>query len=111
MPVKANQKHLYLDIQQLFEPLSEIQVPDVEERRFRNLHTGTGAHLDTYTTVEKAHGFITTRTLKASTLLNDYLTWPDLAEAYEYRCERKHTRTGCINPVLTYIFSKGDKDD
>lgn len=102
MPVKANQKHLYLDIQQLFEPLSEIETTAVEERRFRNLHTDAGADLDTYTTVEKAHGFITTRTLKASTLLNDYLTWPGLAQVYEYRCERKHTRTGEITHQTQY---------
>ena len=39
MPVKANQKHSYLDIQQLFEPLSEIETTAAEERRFRNPHT------------------------------------------------------------------------
>ncbi|RKU09983.1 ISAs1 family transposase, partial [Candidatus Poribacteria bacterium] len=67
-----------------------------------NLHTDADAHLDAYTMVEKAHGFITTRTLKASTLLNDYLTWPGLAQVYEYRSERKHTRTGEITHQTQY---------
>ena len=101
-PVKANQKNLYLDIQQLFQPFSDIETPDVEQRRFRNLHTDASAHLDTCETVEKADGFITTRTLRASTLLNDYLTWPDLAQVYEYRCERIHIRTGEITHQTQY---------
>ena len=36
---------------------------------------------------------MTTRTLTTSTLLNEHLTWPGLAQVYEYRSERKHTRT------------------
>ena len=43
---------MYHDIRQLFEPLSLTDAPEVENRRFENLHTQAGAHLDTYTDVE-----------------------------------------------------------
>ena len=87
MPVKGNQKCLYADIQCLFQLSSETLA-------FAALHEDLQAHFDTYTSVEKAHGFITTRTLTTSTSLTDYLTWPGLAQVYEYRCQRQHTRTG-----------------
>ena len=64
------------NIHQLFEPLSETDATDVENRRFENLHTQEGAHLHTYTHVETSHGFTTTRSLTASTLLTDYIKWP-----------------------------------
>ena len=77
LPVKENHKQMYDDIQQLFEPLSETDATEVETRRFENLHTQEGAHLHTYTHVETSHGLTTTRTLTASTLLTDYIKWPD----------------------------------
>ena len=39
LPVKANQKQLFEDIRDLFEPLSETDPPEVNARRFENLHT------------------------------------------------------------------------
>ena len=87
MPVKGNQKCLYADIQCLFQLSSETLA-------FAALHEDLQAHFYTHTSVEKAHGFITTRTLTTSTSLTDYLTWPGLAQVYEYRCQRQHTRTG-----------------
>ena len=57
LPVKANQ--VLEDIRDLFKPL-------LDARRFENLHTQAEAPLDTYTDVETAHGFITTRTLRTS---------------------------------------------
>ena len=102
LPVKANQRQLYQDIQDLFAPLSETDTPEVETRRFETLHTQAGAHLDTATSVEKAHGFFTTRTLTASTLLTDYSNWPGLAQVCQYRIERKHLRTGEITQQTQY---------
>ena len=63
LPVKENHKQMYEDIRDLFEPLSLTDTPEVEERRFENLHTEEGAHLDTHTEVEKARGCIITRTI------------------------------------------------
>ena len=94
LPVKQNHKQMYTDIQQLFEPLSQTDPPEVEKRRFENLHTQQDAQLDTHTDTQTAHGFTTTRTLTASTLLTDYIKWPGLAQVYQYQSHRENTKTG-----------------
>ncbi len=78
-------------------PLSETDTPEVEKRRFENLHTEEGAHLDTHTDVEKARGCITTRTVTASTVLTDYINWPGIAQVYRYQTHRENTKTGEVN--------------
>ena len=102
LPVKGNQKGVYQDIQDLFEPFSETETQEVQTRRFASLHTQEGAHLDTHIAVEKAHGFLTTRTLTASTLLTEHSDWPGLAQVYQYQVERKHLRTGEITQQTQY---------
>jgi predicted transposase YbfD/YdcC len=106
LPVKANQKLTYQDIQRLFEPESppknDVDPQAYQARIFETLHHEAKAHTDTASTVEKAHGYITTRTLTTSTLLNEHLTWPGLAQVYEYRSERKHIRTQKITHHVQY---------
>lgn len=102
LPVKANQKQLFEDIRDLFEPLSETDPPEVNARRFENLHTQAEAHLDTYTDVETAHGFTTIRTLRSSTLLTPETDWPGLSQVYEYHIERHYTQTGEITHQKQY---------
>jgi len=102
LPVKANQKQLFEDIRDLFDPLSETDPPEVDARRFENLHTQAEAHLDGHTTVETAHAFTTTRTLRCSTLLTPETDWPGLAQVYEYHIERHHTPTGEITHHKQY---------
>ena len=106
LPVKANQKLTYQDIQCLFEPESppknDVDPQAYQARIFETLHHEAKAHTDTASTVEKAHGYITTRTLTTSTLLNEHLTWPGLAQVYEYRSERKHIRTQKITHQVQY---------
>jgi predicted transposase YbfD/YdcC len=106
LPVKANQKLTYQDIQRLFEPESppknDVDPQAYQARIFETLHHEAKAHTDTASTVEKAHGYITTRTLTTSTLLNEHLTWPGLAQVYEYRSERKHIRTQKITHQVQY---------
>lgn len=102
LPVKANQKQMFEDIRDLFEPLSETDSPQVDARRFENLHTQAEAHLDRHTDMETAHGFTTTRTLRSSTLLTPDADWPGLAQVYEYHIERRHTRTGEITHQTQY---------
>jgi predicted transposase YbfD/YdcC len=102
LPVKENQKQLYTDIRQLFEPLSETDPPEVDKRRFENLHLEAGAHLDTHTHVETSHGFTTTRTLTASTALTGYIKWPGLAQVYQYHSQRENTKTGEISYQTQY---------
>ena len=102
LPVKANQKQLFEDIRDLFEPLSETDPPEVNARRFENLHTQAEAHLDRHTDVETAHGFTTTRTLRSSTLLTPETDWPGLAQVYEYHIHRQHTQTREITHYKQY---------
>ena len=102
LPVKENHKQMYDDIRQLFEPLSETDPPQVEKRRFENLHTQENAQLHTHTDVETSHGFTTTRTLTASTMLTDYINWPGIAQVYQYRSQRVNTKTGQITYQTQY---------
>ena len=106
LPIKANQKQTYQDIQHLFEPQlppkTDIDPQAYQARIFETLHHEAEAHTDTASTLEKAHGYITTRTLTTSTLLNEHLTWPGLAQVYEYRSKRKHTRTEKITHHVQY---------
>ena len=102
LPVKENHKQMYDDIRQLFEPLSETDPPQVEKQRFENLHTQENAQLHTHTDVETSHGFTTTRTLTASTMLTDYINWPGIAQVYQYRSQRVNTKTGQITYQTQY---------
>ena len=102
LPLKQNHKQMYTDIQRLFEPLSHTDPPEVEKRRFENLHIQENAQLDTHTEVETAHGLTTTRTLTTSTLLTDYINWPGLAQVYEYHTHREHLATGQITHNTQY---------
>jgi predicted transposase YbfD/YdcC len=102
LPVKANQKQLFEDIRDLFEPLSETDTPEVDARRFENLHTQVEAQLDRHTDGETAHGFTTTRTLRCSTLLTPDTDWPGLAQVYEYHIKRRNTQTGKITHQTQY---------
>ena len=100
--VKANHKQMYRALQELFEPLSQTDAIEVETRRFENLYTDAGAHLDTHTDVETSREITTTRTLTASTLLNDYIDWPGLAQVYQYQSTREPLKTGEISTTTQY---------
>ena len=102
LPVKENQKNMYDDIHDLFRPFSETDPPEVEERKFENLHTEEGAHLDTHTDVEKARGGITTRTVTASTVLTGHIDWRGLAQVYCYETHKENTKTGQISRHKQY---------
>ena len=102
LPVKANQKQLYEDIRDLFEPFDETDPPEVEHRRFENLHTEVGAHLQTYTDTEDAKGRITTRTLTVSTLLTEHTDWPGLQQVYQYTTHQKQKKTGQVKCHVQY---------
>ena len=103
MPVKANQKSLLDDIRTLFEPEpSETKTTAEQTETLKKTHDALGAHMDTDETIEKGHGWIEMRTLTVSTALTDYLKWPGLAQVYQYRTERTHTRTGKKNDMIQY---------
>ncbi len=102
LPVKANQKQLHADIRDLFEPFDETDPPEVEHRRFENLHAEAGAHLQTYTDTENAKGKITTRTLTASTLLTEHTNWPGLQQVYQYTTHQKCKKTERVKCYTQY---------
>lgn len=102
LPVKANQKQLYEDIRDLFEPFDETDPPEVERRRFENLHAEAGTYLQTYTDTETTKGRITTRTLTASTLLTEHTDWPGLQQVYQYTTHQKSEKTGQVKCHAQY---------
>ena len=102
LPVKANQKQLYEDIRDLFEPFEETDPPEVNHRRFENLHVENEATLQTYTDTEDAKGRITTRTLTASTLLTEHTDWPGLQQVYQYITHKEQKNTGIVKCHVQY---------
>ena len=102
LPVKANQKQLFEDIRDLFEPLDETAPPEVNQRRFENLHAEEGAYLQTYTDTEDTKGRIATRTLTASTLLTEHSDWPGLQQVYQYTTHQKCKKTGQVKCCVQY---------
>ncbi len=79
-PIKDNHPGLLADIQQLFAIPNEVPKPGFGKITNDFLSTST---------VNKGHGRIEKRTLQTSTMLNDYLDWPGLAQVY--RLERQFT--------------------
>ena len=89
------------DIRDLFEPFEETDPPEVEQRRFENLHAEAGAYLQTYTDTENTKGRMTTRTLTASTLLTEHTNWPGLQQVYQYTTHQRYQNTG--QPVKCHV--------
>jgi len=79
-PIKENHSRLLADIQQLFAIPDETPKPG-----FGKVSTD----FQSVSTVNKGHGRIEKRILHTSTMLNDYLDWPGLAQVY--RLERQFT--------------------
>jgi predicted transposase YbfD/YdcC len=78
--VKGNQARTQWAIQKLF----------VHE--MCNLHQGAALakEFQTYTQVSKGHGRMEIRTIFTSTLLNDYLDWPQVAQVFRLERTRWH---------------------
>ncbi|MCY4554623.1 MAG: ISAs1 family transposase [Candidatus Poribacteria bacterium] len=96
LPVKANQKQLFEDIRDLFEPLDETDPPEVNQRRFENLHA------------EDAKGRTTTRTLTASTLLTEHTDWPGLQQVYQYTTHQKCKKNSTDQVPRAVWYHKSD---
>lgn len=92
MPVKDNQETLHNDIRNVFKPLPSEKT--ITDQTLKKIHDDLSEHYDTCETIEKGHGWIEVRTMTTSTALSDYVRWPGLAQVYEYKTERTHTKTG-----------------
>jgi predicted transposase YbfD/YdcC len=85
MVVKANQRTLYQDIQWAFEALPPLNRTEQAYWDYQR-----------HQTENRSHGRLERRTLESTTRLNDYLTWPGVAQVLRRTCWRqelpsKHT--------------------
>ena len=100
MPVKDNQHKLLEDIRPVFEP----NPSDIYRKTFEQAPDNIGAHTDTCDMTEKENGWLQTRTMTTRTILidTDYVKWPGLAQVYQYKTERIHTRNGKKTTMTQY---------
>ncbi len=93
LPVKANHKQVYEDIERLFRRPTETTF-QTAYNILKAEHQDWGETLDTRKTVDQAHGRFETRRLTASTALNEYIDWPGVRQVFECTYTRKNLRTG-----------------
>jgi predicted transposase YbfD/YdcC len=89
--VKANQPTLRDDIEQAFQPEHPVKgfsplVTDFQSAR----------------TVDKAHGRHEERTLTASSLFNEYLNWPGVAQVFKLERRTVRLATGEVRHEIVY---------
>ena len=85
-PVKKNHSSPYEAIEALFQDM-----PDTTSEN--TLHPILKEPIYAHETVEKSHGRLETRSIRASTSLNDYLDWPGLAQVFQVRYTYKTPKT------------------
>ncbi len=85
LPVKDNQPDLLGAIEKLFQ--------DIPDTLSDTTHPILGDPIHIHETVEKSHGRVETRCIKASTSLNAYLDWPGIAQVFQYRYTYKNLNT------------------
>ena len=95
LPVKKNHPDLFRGIKELFQ-----NIPDTLAEG--TTHPILKEPIDVYEIVEKSHGRLETRCLKASTSLNEYLDWPGLAQVIQYRYTYKNPNTGKETEKISY---------
>ncbi len=89
--VKDNQPQLRSDIEQWFAPETHVKG-----------FSPTAKDFQTVRTVNKGHGRHEERTLTTSSLLNDYLDWPGLAQVFKLERRVVHTATGEVRREIVY---------
>ena len=104
LPVKMNHPELYDEIQKLFQ-----DVPDTLSENAT--HPLLGDPIYNHKTREKSHGRLETRSLKASTSLNEYLEWPGIEQVIEYRCTYKNLNTGKETTKISYGITSLTPDE
>jgi predicted transposase YbfD/YdcC len=89
--VKDNQPQLRADIEQWFAPETHVKG-----------FSPTAKDFQTGRTVNKGHGRHEERTLTTSSLLNDYLGWPGLAQVFKLERRVVNTATGQVRREVIY---------
>ena len=101
LPVKANHKQTYEDIERLFRRPAETTF-QTAYNILKAEHQDWGETLDTVETVDEAHGRLETRRLTASTAINEYIGWPGVRQVFEQTYTRKNLRTGEVSCQTHY---------
>jgi predicted transposase YbfD/YdcC len=89
--VKNNQPQLHADIEQWFAPETHVKGFSAATKDFQTVRT-----------VNKGHGRREERTLTTSSLLNDYLNWPGLAQVFKLERHVVNTATGEVRHETVY---------
>ena len=89
--VKDNQPTLRRDIEQWFAPESCVKGFSPGTKDFQTAHT-----------VDKGHGRHEERTLTTSSLLNDYLDWPGVAQVFKLERRTIRLATGEVRHEVVY---------
>lgn len=89
--VKDNQPQLHADIAQWFAPETHVKGFSAVPKDF---HTARS--------VTKGHGRREERTLTTSSLLNDYLDWPGVAQVFQLQRRTINTQTGVERQQMVY---------
>jgi predicted transposase YbfD/YdcC len=89
--VKDNQPQLRSDIEQWFAPETHVKGFGAAAKDFQTVRT-----------VNKGHGRHEERTLTTSSLLNDYLDWPGLAQVFKLERRSVNTATGEVRHEIVY---------
>lgn len=101
LPIKANHKQVYADIERLFRRPAETTF-QMAYNTLKAEHQDWAETLDTFKTVDHAHGRIETRRLTASTAINEYINWPGVRQVFEYTYTRKNPKTGEVSCQTHY---------
>ena len=86
LPVKDNHPDLLDAIEKLFQDVPDTLSEDIT-------HPVLGEPIHIHETVEKSHGRLQIRCIKASASLNAYLDWPGVAQVVQYRYTYKKPNT------------------
>ncbi len=89
--VKDNQPTLRSDIEQWFAPESHVKGFSPVAKDFQTLRM-----------VNKGHGRYEERTVTTSSLLNDYLAWPGVAQVFKLERRSVNTATGEVRHEVVY---------
>lgn len=101
LPVKANHKQAYEDIERLFRRPAETTF-QTAYNLLKAEHQDWGETLETIETVDESHGRLETRRLTASTALNEYIGWPGVRQVFEQTYTRKNRHTGEVSCQTHY---------
>lgn len=98
MVVKPNQRTLYQDIQWAFAALPPLNRDEQDFWAYQR-----------HETHDRGHGRLEHRTLESTTGLNDYLTWPGVAQVLRRTCWRQDLRTKVITQDVHFGITSLDR--